>query len=384
MSKLYIGQNNIAVPVKTAYYGINNKAVKVWESNKPVPTENIYGAEWNGTANSSWTRTDAAANFQNPVPAVNNGTGSSPFDEIMPWAGMVRSTDANAGEIVAIPKYYYKWTQDGSKLKLQVSPEMFEGARVSPAHADRGDGKGERSVIYVGRYQSVSNYKSTSGSSPLRLKKRSEYRSGIHNLGSTIWQWDYATYWTIAMLYLVEYSDWNCRKVIGNGVSNGSSPANNGYTDSMAYHTGTTASSRDNEGGIQYRNIEGLWSNIYAFVDGIYFTSSKVYSIANPANFSDSSGGTAVANRLTTTGYIGSWYQSTASGFEYLLWPNSINGSDTTYTCAHYYYESNYTCLVMGKSNDGTYSKPFGLFQYDALGTSNSGSAVGSRLMILP
>ena len=31
---------------------------------------------------------DDAAGFADPVSAVNNGTGSSPFDDFLPWAGM--------------------------------------------------------------------------------------------------------------------------------------------------------------------------------------------------------------------------------------------------------------------------------------------------------
>lgn len=53
----------------------------------------IYGAEWDGTATTLWSRTDDAAGFTNPSPAVNNGAGSSPFDGKMPWAGMVKETD---------------------------------------------------------------------------------------------------------------------------------------------------------------------------------------------------------------------------------------------------------------------------------------------------
>ena len=57
----------------------------------------IYGVQWDGTASTTWSRTDAAETFMNPTPAVNNGNGSSPFDTIMPWAGMVVEDDATAG-----------------------------------------------------------------------------------------------------------------------------------------------------------------------------------------------------------------------------------------------------------------------------------------------
>ena len=71
-------------------------------------TTHIYGAEWSGNSETTWTRTDEAAGFSNPSPAVNNGTGSSPFDNLMPWAGMEIVEDAEAGTLVSIPKYWYK------------------------------------------------------------------------------------------------------------------------------------------------------------------------------------------------------------------------------------------------------------------------------------
>ena len=149
------------------------------------------------------------------------GSGNSPFDTLLPWSGMVRSTDPQAGELVAIPKYWYKWTKSGSTIKLQIADGPAEGFLVSPAHCDRGDGHGERDVVYVGRYHChTSNWKSQTGGRPKADITRSSARSSIHNLGSTIWQWDWAMDWTIKMLYLVEYADWNSQTKIGYGCGN--------------------------------------------------------------------------------------------------------------------------------------------------------------------
>ena len=48
--------------------------------------------DWTSSGPTKGTRTDAAAGFSDPNPAVNNGNGSSPFDNLMPWAGMVKET----------------------------------------------------------------------------------------------------------------------------------------------------------------------------------------------------------------------------------------------------------------------------------------------------
>lgn len=345
----------------------------------------IYGAEWAGTSSPIWTRTDDAALFSDPVAAVNNGNGSSPFDTLMPWAGMVRE-ERTGGTMVKIPKYWYKWTRDGAKMKLQIANYAAEGFLTSPAHADRGDGVGERDYVYVGAYHCASDYKSKTGVTPIASITRATARTNIHNLGSTIWQYDYAMYWTIMMLYLVEYANWNSQAVIGYGCGNGSSVENNGLCDAMTYHTGTNAASRTIYGHVRYRYIEGLWDNVMDWCDGIYFAgtnNASVYCIKNPANFSDSSGGTLVGARATSSKYISGWTNPTASGYEYALYPNAVSGSESTYVCDYCYYDSSGVVLFVG----GAYyqDQSYGAFcLYGGSGASYSVALIGSRIMELP
>ena len=348
----------------------------------------IYGAEWDGSASTVWLRTDDAALFAEPIPQMSNGSGgwtdgSSPFDEIMPWSGIKRVTDATAGELVEIPKYYYKWTQDGLKLKLQISPSPQDGFFTSPAHADRGDGKGERDVVYVGRYHCASTYKSATGVQPVGNYTRAQFRTSIHNLGSDIWQYDFAMYWTICMLYLVEYANWDSQSCIGYGCSDSGSVQSMGLTDSMTYHTGTTKSSRTTYGHTQYRYIEDLWGNVYDWCDGIYFSSANVYLIKNPSSFSDTSGGTLIGTRPTSGGYISAWNIPSAEGFEYGLYPSAVSGSEATYICDYCNYHSSGVVLrVGGGYNQSLY---YGLFYLlGSVAASNKSSSIGSRLQKLP
>lgn len=343
----------------------------------------IYGVQWDGTASTTWSRTDAAETFMNPTPAVNNGNGSSPFDTIMPWAGMVVEDDATAGKLVKIPKYWFKWTRSGNGMKLQISNGPEAGFHVSPAHADRGDGKGERDYVYVGRYHCNTSYKSQAGSQPAASMTRAQARSNIHNLGSTYWQYDFAMYWTIMMLYLVEYANWNSQATIGYGCSPSSQKFNMGATDAMIYHTGTSAASRTTYGSVQYRHIEGLWDNVYDWCDGIRFSGSTVYCIANPASFSDTSGGTNVGTRATSSGWISGWTNPTADGFEYALYPNAVSGSETTYVCDYCSYNASGVVLCVGGNyGQGQYYGAFYLYGYYA--ASVAYAYIGCRLQKLP
>ena len=362
-----------------------------------VKGSSIYGVQWNGSSSTAWTRTDDAALFADPQPyyAGMSGTPSSPFDSCMPWSGMEIVDDADAGKLVKIPKFWFKWTRSGSSMKLQISDSEQPGFYVSPAHADRGDGSGERDYVYVGRYHcsgaGTGTYKSTSGVAPKVSTTRADFRTGIHNLGSKIWQYDFAMWWTINMLYLVEFADWNSQAKIGGGCSEttatSSAVYNMGYTDSMPYHTGTVSSSIGATvyGGTQYRYIEGLWDNCYDWCDGIYFSTADVYAIKNPANFSDSTGGTKVGTRPTATGWTTAWNDPSASGFEYALYPSTADSSldGSTYICDRCNYNASGVVLCVG----GYYyqSQSFGAFYLNGCyQASNQNASIGSRLQKLP
>lgn len=350
--------------------------------NVKLAYRHIYGVVWDGTSTTVWSRTDEAASFVNPTPYRAGATSyGSPFDNLYPWSGMVRVTDAVAGELVAIPKFWYKWTKSGNSLKLQIADKETDGFHVSPAHADRGDGKGERDIVYIGRYHcNTNNYKSQSGVKPKANITRSTARTSIHNLGSNIWQSDIQMRMTIWMLYLVEFADWNSQKTIGKGCGNNSATENMGYTDSMPYHTGTTLASRDSYGiGTQYRYIEGLWDNVYDWGDGCY-NSNGLNIINTPSSFSDNSGGTAVG--VPSSGWPSAFTVATVAGLEWVIYPTASGGSETTYSADYWNFDASYPCLCFG----GNFSQSGyrGLFCVGYASASSSSANIGCRLQKLP
>lgn len=345
-----------------------------------------YGALWDFGAilpSQQMTRTGLSANFADPQAAVNNGSGSSPFDNIMPWSGMQIVEDAEAGTLVSIPKFYYQWVRGDTSMEIRISNEPLDGFHVSPAHADRGDGVGERDVVYVGRYHSaLSTFKSTSGVSPDYEETRATFRTRIHNVGADIWQYDFAMYWTIRILYLVEYANWSTYATIGEGCRDSSSSrVNNGTTDAMQYHTGTTASAKDIPGYVQYRHIEDLWANVADWVDGIYFNNDSIYAINNPSDFSDNSNGTLIGIRPLSSNFICGFTNPNVTGYEYALFPNNVSNNSVFDTlCSN----SAGTVLFSGGNYNVT-AGYYGLFYLDStLTASSSKKYVGCRLMKLP
>ena len=366
--------------------------VKVAESanylapaDKDVPVKaqfvTIYGVEWDWTSSgpTKGTRTDAAAGFSDPNPAVNNGNGSSPFDNLMPWAGMVKET-RTGGVMVKEPKYWYKWTKTGKKLKLQIADGPVEGFHVDPVNMDRGDGLGELNFSYIARYHCASGtYKSETNKAQQVSITRSAARTSIHNLGANIWQMDFAQMWYVGMLFLVEFADWNGER-IGRGCSASGSKENNGKTDAMQYHTGTTAANRDTYGYTQYRNIEGWWDNVYDWMDGCYYNSNGLNVIKNPNQFSDSANGTLVGKPVA--GYPSDFTIPTQSGLEWALFPSAAAGSTTNYVPDYWIFSGSFPCLYRG----GYYyqSQNHGPFYVDCNGTSSAGASIGCRLQERP
>lgn len=347
---------------------------------------NVYGVTWDKTSTTVLARTGAASLFEEPVPYISGASSyGSPFDDVLPWAGMTVTEDSTAGTVVAIPKFWFKWTTTDSALSLQIANSELEGFSVSPAHRDRGDGKGERDVVYIGRYHcSTNNYKSETGVKPKASVTRANFRTNIHALGENIYQNDYALFWTLRMLYLVEYANWNAQTTIGYGCGNGSSTEVMGYTDSMPYCTGTMLDSRTTYGvGTQYRNIEGLWDNVVDWCDGIYFSGANVYGINNPNNFSDTENGTLVCTRPTSSGYIKDWQFSTVEDFDWFMYPSTVGGSSTTYVADYCNYFASGVVLCVG----GSYSQNqvYGAFFLDGfLSASDAYGSIGSRLMLIP
>ena len=341
----------------------------------------IYGASWDGTSTTKWTRTDDSAGFVDPVPYVQGVSSyGSPFDNLQPWAGMAKS-ERTGGTMVAIPKFWYELKQNGNGMTIRIATGPIEGFSVSPAHMDRGDGKGERDVVYIGRYHcGTSSNKSTSGQRPKANITRSSARSTIHGLGANIWQMDFLMRFTIWLLYIVEFADWNSQAKIGYGCGNNSSTENMGYTDSMPYHTGTTKNSRTTYGcGTQYRNIEGLWDNVLDWMDGCYYNGSGLNVIKNPNQFSDSANGVNVGT--LTSGYPSKFTVRSQAGFP-LFAPSASSGSDSTYSCDNWYFGSSYPCLCVG----GYYGQNTncGLFCVVFNNASNSNANIGCRLQELP
>ena len=199
------------------------------------------------------------------------------------------------------------------------------------------------------------------------------------NLNTT--QMDFAMRFTIWLLYIVEFADWNSQAKIGYGCGNNSGTENMGYTDAMTYHTGTKLSSRTTYGlGTQYRWIEGLWDNVLDWMDGCYYNSNGMNVILNPNSFSDSANGVSIGT--PSSGWPSAFSVKSVSGAFPTFIPTAASGSESTYSCDGWDFVASSPCLFVG-GNYGQYTYR-GLFYvyYDSV--SGSGADIGCRLQELP
>ena len=131
--------------------------------------------------------------------------------------------------------------------------------------------------------------------------------------------------------------------------------------------------------GVQYRHIEGLWDNVYDWVDGCYYNSNGLNIILNPNNFSDSSGGTSIGT--PSSGYPSALDIKTGLNNQWPL-PTAAGGSDSTYVPDYWYFNASNPCLRVG----GCYGQGLdhGLFYVDYSTAAVASANFGCRLMKLP
>ena len=359
----------------------------------------IYGVCWNyGNSSTACTRLTKASDpngFVNvdittePKAAVGTGAGRSPFDACMPWSGMeeynVTSgkvgpkfgesgfSRSNADVMVFIPEFYYRVIDDasGKKRYFYVADKKIRDFEKHP-----GSGR------YVGRYNTGSGHVSRTGMSPLVSITRASARSGAKSKGSGWYEYDYASWCAIGLLYIVEYADWDTQSKIGKGYSNGSSAISSGGTDGMTYHTGRGYGT-DGATAVQYRHIENPWGNVFDWVDGVNFNGSTVYVCTDPAKYADdtSAGYINAGTRASSGGYISALGVSTTA--PWAIYPSSAGGSETTYIPDYSWTSSGWLALYVG-GNWG-YGSRVGLFYFNGdYGSSSSANSIGARLLFVP
>lgn len=357
---------------------------------KPA-TVRAFGVEWAGGPSTQLTRLGAAAGFSDPVPGIGTSDGSSPFDDIMPWAGMkefnvindavfyekgvdAEFTRAGYDTVVRIPKFWYK-VDYTTNWQLWIANGEMDGFTVHPAF----EGK---DYIYVGKYTTGTGTVSKSGVSPLVNVTRAQCRTNARNKGSHWDLIDFKTYSALWMLYLVEYADWDSQAAVGNGYTSASAVTTCGGTDSVRYHTGRGT---DVNSQIKYRGIEDLWGNAWQWCDGINFSGTQAYYCTDRSKYADDT--STNYTRVSFSCVSGSQSYPTRHGYDssapWVLLPSAVGGSTATYIPDGWWTSTNWRVFRFGGRYDNGLGA--GLFARSAYNTSSYSDANnGGRLLFIP
>lgn len=360
-----------------------------------IDTNDVYGVEWNYSSSSpALTRFGGAKTFTNPQPATSaSEVGSSPFDSIMPWAGMTRYNIANntvgpsetdiafdmdsSDVVVYIPEFYYCVQDDPYNMRRRwaISSTPKEGFEKHP-----GSGR------YIGRYHTSTvngEYSSRSAQSPLTNKNIYADHNSSHAKGSNWWMMDVATWSAIQLLYLIEFANFDTWAMLGKGYAPDANRAATGTTNQCAYHTLYA-----DTGGNQYRWIENPYCNISTWLDGweryddvhICLENDKMNAL------SSSEGYVSTGVRNENGGYMNRlWY---VAKMPWLFIPYSVSGTTSTYVTEYSRLGGTsqsdtygYRCVI-GKSV-GSIDEKNGFFSR-GITSGAASSSIGSRLIYIP
>lgn len=370
----------------------------------------VFGVSWDSSNPSTALTRLTKANDPNklvtvdittePVPAVGTGSGSSPFDNYMPWMGMeeycaslvgssppkevsalykkgedgFERTNPNKPVFVKIPEFYYKIEKSGNIFRYYIADGSLDGFSLHPG-----------SGCYVARYEGVkgnssgtSTMRSNSGLTPSTSDTRDGFRVTSKATATGFQLYDFAAWCAVGLLYRVEYADWGSQEKIGPGIVNDGAAHKTGETDAMVYHTGRANS--DDNAAVQYRGIENPWGNVFEFIDGINFNNYASYICTDPTKYADDT----ITNYTITGVSLGSngWTKGLglSTNFPWAYLPNESGGSGSTFIPDRVSHISQgwQILTVSGDYSDSSYS---GLFCFGSNYTSlESNSIIGTRL----
>lgn len=366
----------------------------------------VFGVSWDSSNPSTALTRLTKANDPNklvtvdittePVPAVGTGSGSSPFDNYMPWMGMeeynvVEATGLvgpkkgesgfsrrNSAVMVKIPEFYYKVEKSGNIFHYYVADSPVDGFNLHPG-----------SECYVARYEGIAATNSSLGKflrsyssnlTPGTGETRADFRTRARNMATGFQLYDFAAWCAVGLLYRVEYADWGSQEKINRGIVNDSSVHKTGETDAMVYHTGRAAGGLINTAAVQYRWIENPWGNVFEWIDGINVNNRVPYICTEPESYADdtTSNYTSSGITLPNSGWIkGLGFSSV---FPWALLPDTTGGGSAT-TYIPDYINSSAGWSVVDVSGCYTNASIAGLFFFDASQSSGiSSQYIGARL----
>ena len=334
----------------------------------------IYGISRVVSSSSpTWTRTDDAVG-KTATASVGTQPGRSDFDKCYPWSEMKRQT-IGSDVMVKIPEFWFKRYVQGGTEYIKIADKQTEGFTKHP-----GSGR------FVGAYKTSNNNRSVKNAALTVNQTRATMRNNAKSKGSGWGLIDLVTESAIQMLFLVEFATNNSQAAIGRGYCDENPFAlSSGSCDNVPGLTGRPAGT-DGKVDVVYRGIEGIWGNIFEWVDGINVKNGEYYICLDQSRYADDT-----SSNYHKLGYKGltssNWI--TAEGMDnnypWAMLPSATNGGSESTYYADYVYASSGGWYVGCRSGTWNYGSNCGLFLAPlGFSSSSASSYFGSRLLYVP
>lgn len=345
----------------------------------------IYGISRDITSSSPvWARTDSAVG-KTATASVGVTAGASDFDICEPWSGIERETLASGDVMVKIPKFYFRRYKEGNVEHIRIADKATEGFTVHPLFKHAGV---EKDYAYIGAYKTSANNKSVSGARPQVSQTRATFRTNAKSKGAGWSLMDVAALSAIQMLILVEFATNNVQTAIGRGYCDSNSTALSvGSCNTVPNLTGRP-SGTDGKTDVVWRGIEGLWGNVWEWVDGVNWNDGTYYVCNDPSKYADDTATNYTQLSFTgatnwSSSYITTEGLDTGSNAHVMLPSAAGSGSETTYQCDACWSSTGWRVFPHGGYwAGGSLCGLFAAYLYSA--SSPSDTSFGSRLLYLP
>ena len=239
-------------------------------------------------------------------------------------------TGADGNVMVQIPKFYVKYTMDGTLRKQEVSLTADVGFVVHPAFIKGGVAVPFR---YAPAYRGIlmgGKLRSVSGVNPTTNRSISQFRADSIANGVGWHLNDWHLYNAIRTLCTIEIGTLNTQDVLGAGNSTGSN-----YTRATGVSNaiGNGSSNTSIAGWMSYRGIEDYYASSWQFMDGINIQNYQVFVNGDYRTFaSDVFTGDYVSTGVTVpAGASASYIKDMNFSINGMI-PTMIGGASTTYT----------------------------------------------------
>lgn len=261
-------------------------------------------------------------------------------------------------------KLAYKIERKGTKLYVSITNNPHADDSWSYAGFMNYTNKQTYNKMYIGAYQSSSDYHSKSGVSTATNIYHSTFESGFKQNGGQMWSFGSVT--LLQCLYLLIYKNLNSQTALGKGHTNGSDyTRTTGETNNKKFCWG----SQNDRERVVFLGLESFYGTSYTYIGGIRKDGSHNIILEHNNK--------TIKDTVTTWNYMKKVKGNNDLGF---LNSGDTGGSENTYYCDYNgSFESNEVLDFGGDAGSGASAGAFDLYGYGSGGY----SYVGSRFMYL-